>query len=161
MTTPSNSKPKKDSGFGSFAFGVAVGVGAALLLGTEEGRQFTSKLLDTIKENLPPSPSSHPAMESHSNKTSSLSQNHPPPTYTPGHPLLVLIPPKPTFWRYITFQPFYFDSVLLIFMSLLFSFLAEYPQVSKLWRTVAMYLLVSAGVISVLGMFIALFQIIG
>jgi len=31
------------------------GVGAALLLGTEEGRQFTSKLLDTVKDNLDPS----------------------------------------------------------------------------------------------------------
>lgn len=53
MTTPSNTRIKKESGFGSFAFGVAVGVGAALLLGTEEGRKFTSKLLDTLKENLP------------------------------------------------------------------------------------------------------------
>lgn len=55
MTTPSNPRNKKETGFGSFAFGVAVGVGAALLLGTEEGRQFTSKLLDTLKDNLPPS----------------------------------------------------------------------------------------------------------
>mgnify|MGYP001588067673 CR=1 FL=1 len=53
MTTPSNTRIKKESGFGSFAFGVAVGVGAALLLGTEEGRKFTSKLLDTLKDNLP------------------------------------------------------------------------------------------------------------
>lgn len=55
MTTPSSPRPRKESNFGSFAFGVTVGVSAALLLGTEEGRQFASKLLDTIKENLNPS----------------------------------------------------------------------------------------------------------
>jgi hypothetical protein len=88
MTTPSR-KPKPENSFGSFAFGVAVGVGAALLLGTEEGRQFTSKLLDTVKDNLPPTAPRHSGLDPESSSRDLLSNPESTPhstTYTPQSP---------------------------------------------------------------------------
>jgi len=44
------SNKKTDNSFNSFAFGVAVGVGAALLFGTEEGRKLGNKIIDAIPD---------------------------------------------------------------------------------------------------------------
>lgn len=46
-------KPKSnDHNFGSFAMGVAVGVGAALLFGTEEGKKLAGNLFDILPEKI-------------------------------------------------------------------------------------------------------------
>lgn len=46
-------KPKSnDHNFGSFAMGVAVGVGAALLFGTEEGKKLAGNLFDMLPEKI-------------------------------------------------------------------------------------------------------------
>lgn len=49
MTTPSK-KPTTDNSFSSFAVGVSVGVAAAFLFGTDEGRKLVKKVIDTIPE---------------------------------------------------------------------------------------------------------------
>lgn len=41
-----------DSSFGSFMFGLTLGVIGALLLGTEEGRKTARKLLNSLSEGL-------------------------------------------------------------------------------------------------------------
>jgi hypothetical protein len=51
MTSPD--KPRaKDHHFNSFAMGVAVGVGAALLFGTEEGKKLAGNLFDMLPEKI-------------------------------------------------------------------------------------------------------------
>lgn len=51
MTSPD--KPRaKDHHFNSFAMGVAVGVGAALLFGTEEGKRLTKNLFDSLPDTI-------------------------------------------------------------------------------------------------------------
>lgn len=82
MTTPSK-RLKNESSFGSFAFGVAVGVGAALLFATEEGRTFASKLLDSLKDNLPKSPNSVPKRTSAYDLASNPESTPHHTTYTP------------------------------------------------------------------------------
>lgn len=48
--TSANDNKKPDSGFSSFALGVSVGVVAALLFGTDEGRKIVKKVLDNLPE---------------------------------------------------------------------------------------------------------------
>ena len=48
--TPTNPRPKTDSGFSSFALGVSIGVVAALLFGTEEGRKIVKGAFDAVPE---------------------------------------------------------------------------------------------------------------
>ncbi len=43
---------KKEHAFGAFTIGVAVGVGAALLFGTEDGRKLAQKLFDSLPEKI-------------------------------------------------------------------------------------------------------------
>lgn len=43
---------KKEHAFGAFTIGVAVGVGAALLFGTEDGRKLAKKILDNLPEKI-------------------------------------------------------------------------------------------------------------
>lgn len=43
---------KKEHSFGAFTIGVAVGVGAALLFGTEDGRKLAQKLFDSLPEKI-------------------------------------------------------------------------------------------------------------
>ncbi len=43
---------KKEHAFGAFTVGVAVGVGAALLFGTEDGRKLAQKLFDSLPEKI-------------------------------------------------------------------------------------------------------------
>jgi hypothetical protein len=51
MTSPD--KPRaKDHHFNSFAMGVAVGVGAALLFGTEEGKKLASNLFEMLPDKI-------------------------------------------------------------------------------------------------------------
>lgn len=42
----------KENSFGSFALGVSIGVGAALLFGTDEGRKLAKSLFDSLPENI-------------------------------------------------------------------------------------------------------------
>ena len=51
MTSPVNSH-KKENTFGSFAVGVAVGIGAALLFGTDEGKKIANRLFDALPEKV-------------------------------------------------------------------------------------------------------------
>lgn len=51
MTSPVNSQ-KKENTFGSFAVGVAVGIGAALLFGTDEGKKIANRLFDALPEKV-------------------------------------------------------------------------------------------------------------
>ena len=53
MNPPDN---KKDNSFSSFAIGVSVGVIAALLLGTEEGRKIAKEALDAVPEKYKSAP---------------------------------------------------------------------------------------------------------
>lgn len=48
----SEMKGAADSSFGSFMFGLTLGVIGALLLGTEEGRKTARKLLNSMSEGL-------------------------------------------------------------------------------------------------------------
>lgn len=48
MTTPSD-KPNHNS-FSSFGIGIALGITAAFLFGTEEGRKLIKKLVDSIPD---------------------------------------------------------------------------------------------------------------
>ncbi len=51
MTNPV--KPKtKDTTFSSFAIGVAVGIGAVLLFGTDEGKRLSQKLFESLPEKI-------------------------------------------------------------------------------------------------------------
>ncbi len=43
---------KKEHAFGAFTIGVAVGVGAALLFGTEDGRKVAQKLFDSLPDKI-------------------------------------------------------------------------------------------------------------
>ena len=43
---------KKEHAFGAFTIGVAVGVGAALLFGTEDGRKIAQKLFDSLPDKI-------------------------------------------------------------------------------------------------------------
>ena len=43
---------KKEHSFGAFTLGVAVGVGAALLFGTEDGRKLAQKVFDNLPEKI-------------------------------------------------------------------------------------------------------------
>ncbi len=43
---------KKEHAFGAFTFGIAVGVGAALLFGTEDGRKLAQKLFDSLPDKI-------------------------------------------------------------------------------------------------------------
>lgn len=43
---------KKEHSFGAFTIGVAVGVGAALLFGTEDGRKLAKKIFDNLPEKI-------------------------------------------------------------------------------------------------------------
>lgn len=43
---------KGENTFGSFAIGVAVGVGAALLFGTDEGKKLANSLFDKLPEKI-------------------------------------------------------------------------------------------------------------
>lgn len=49
MTTPSD-KPVRDNNFSAFTVGVAFGVVAALLFGTEEGRKIVKRAIDAIPD---------------------------------------------------------------------------------------------------------------
>ncbi len=51
MINPAKSS-KGDNTFGSFAIGVAVGVGAALLFGTDEGKKLAGSLFDKLPEKI-------------------------------------------------------------------------------------------------------------
>jgi len=48
MTTPS--RTNKDNSFSAFAVGVAVGVAASFLFGTEDGRALVKRVLDAIPD---------------------------------------------------------------------------------------------------------------
>ncbi len=48
----SDMKGTTDGSFGSFMFGLTLGVVSALLLGTEEGRKTARKLLNSMSEGL-------------------------------------------------------------------------------------------------------------
>ncbi len=50
--TAKSKTPSKDNSFGSFAIGVAVGVGAALLFGTEDGRKLARNLFDSLPDKI-------------------------------------------------------------------------------------------------------------
>lgn len=43
---------KKEHAFGAFTIGVAVGVGSALLFGTEDGRKIAQKLFDSLPDKI-------------------------------------------------------------------------------------------------------------
>jgi len=43
---------KKEHAFGAFTIGVAVGISAALLFGTEDGRKIAQKLFDSLPEKI-------------------------------------------------------------------------------------------------------------
>ena len=50
---PTQSNPKDaEHHFPSFMVGLTVGIAAALLLGTDEGKQITRKIIDAIPDNL-------------------------------------------------------------------------------------------------------------
>lgn len=47
-------KPILDNSFSAFIMGLTVGIAGVLLLGTEEGRKLSQKMIDSIPENLNP-----------------------------------------------------------------------------------------------------------
>lgn len=75
MTQSNNSKPILDNSFSAFIAGLTVGIAGVLLLGTEEGKKISQKVIQSIPEELT-------NLFSHSNSTSTSTP--PPPQVTPS-----------------------------------------------------------------------------
>lgn len=75
---------KKEHAFGAFTIGVAVGVGAALLFGTEDGRKLAKKILDNLPEKIKNLSSQQPSeVEDQSTFTPPVYPETTPHTYIP------------------------------------------------------------------------------
>lgn len=102
MTQPDHPKPILDNSFSAFIAGLTVGIAGALLLGTEEGKKISQKILKSIPEDLtklfsepdsipaPPPPQIIPSPEGYMN-----SEPPPPPPPPSAKPFQK---PSPTFF---------------------------------------------------------------
>lgn len=73
---------KKEHSFSAFTFGVAVGIGAALLFGTEDGRKLAKKVLDNLPDTIKNLPNKNdpviPDSDPESTPHTYIAQNSPP-----------------------------------------------------------------------------------
>lgn len=93
MTQPNHQNPILDNSFSAFIAGLTVGIAGALLLGTEEGRKLSQKVIESIPEDLtklfsPPeeTPKPPPPQITPSPETDPFTEPPPPPPPPPVKP---------------------------------------------------------------------------